>query len=75
MSKEHITPQVGDVWISQYGHKVHIDFTDNIVTNFYYRGLYKMCKKSVVTKEFVKAYTYLGKSKATIDDLFKTEDE
>lgn len=72
MSKE---PQFGDVWVSQYGHKVHVDFTDNIVTSFYYKGLYKMCKKSVVTKEFVKAYTYLGKSKATIDDLFNTENE
>lgn len=72
MSKE---PQVGDVWVSQYGHKVHVDFTDNIVTSFYYRGLYKMCKKSVITKEFVKTYIYLGKSKANIDDLFKTENE
>jgi len=73
MSKD--TPQVGDVWVSQNGHKVHVDVTDNIVTSFYYSGLYRLCKKIVVTKEFVKAYTYLGKSKVNIDDLFKTENE
>jgi hypothetical protein len=72
MSKE---PEVGDVWVSQYGHKVHVDFTDNIVTSFYYRGLYRLCKKSVVTKEFIKAYTYLGKSKVNIEQLFEVCDE
>ena len=73
MSKD--TPEVGDVWVNQYGHKVHVDSSGEVITSFYYKGLYRLCKKSVVTKEFVKAYTYLGKSKANIDDLFKTENE
>lgn len=68
-------PEVGDVWCSQYGHKVYVDSTDKIVTSFYYRGLYRLCKKSVITKEFTAAYKYLGKSKANMNQLFEVQDD
>ena len=54
------TPEVGDVWKNnRYGDLLHI--TD-------VRGDERYTK-------FSEYYTYLGKSKANINDLFKTENE
>ena len=78
MSKEHITPQVGDVWEYKYGFdKIHIIETD--LSNGYVRVLKKITGKYLqqreYTAEFFNDCRYLGKSKANIDDLFKTENE
>lgn len=77
MSKEHITPEVGDVWQYRYGlDKVHIlsILSDRI------RCVLLIDKRFVqqreyLTERFLEDYRYLGKSKANIDDLFKTENE
>lgn len=74
MSKE---PQAGDVWQYRYGlDKVHIlsILSDRI------RCVLLIDKRFVqqreyLTEPFLEDYRYLGKSKATIDDLFKTENE
>jgi hypothetical protein len=77
MSKD--TPEIGDVWIDEFNHRMYISYSDDSTTcvNVFYKtkpyiGLDKI---TVITKEFIKAFTYLGKSKANIDDLFKTENE
>lgn len=71
MSKDRI-PEVGDVWetVNQRIVILCIDYdvcgcaVDNSCNFLQWRH-----------KESFKGYTYLGKSKASIDDLFKTENE
>ena len=82
MSKEHITPEVGDVWIYDEDNKkyliveigrkedVFFGWVDGIL------GLSESFKKTWFRKDkFPQVANYLGKSKANIDDLFKTERE
>lgn len=69
MSKDRI-PQVGDVWIStKTNKKIYITGLGNHV--------YVVSDSGVASSrwycDFNKLYTYLGKSKANINDLFKTE--
>lgn len=81
MSKKHITPQVGDVWIEK-GTGTRISF---INVNDYYCDFIQHNEKLTESydiftftsdyKGWNKDFTYLGKSKANIDDLFKTENE
>ena len=70
MSKD--TPEVGDVW-ERDGIKNHITDVESYKeggTVFYTTGF----KSNFVSIEFfIKHFTYLGKSKANINDLFKTE--
>ena len=76
MSKD--TPEVGDVWKDSYGEEAHILWIGYIVVyvrkywinNYEYH--YEVCKLDY--NKFIRKWTYLGKSKATIDDLFKTEE-
>lgn len=75
MSKD--IPEVGDVWEDDNGYKVlilktFISYFEAISENFLYRIIYKCAKKDY---KDISSYTYLGKSKANIDDLFKTENE
>lgn len=72
MSKE---PQVGDVWKLKDGRNVYIygcdeETVDSIkfTGGFLWSGHFRK-------KEFLENHDYLGKSKANIDDLFKTENE
>ena len=76
MSKD--TPEVGDVWIDKFKNRMFVSYTDKTTTAFniiFKRGNTGLDKYTVLTKEFVQTFTYLGKSKASIDDLFKTENE
>lgn len=75
--KEHIAPEVGDVWIDKFKNRMFVCYSDKTTTafNIMFRVNQGLDKYTVLTKEFVKEYTYLGKSKANINDLFKTENE
>lgn len=80
MSKD--TPEVGDVWISEdkYSKIVFI-----CVNDYYYEYIQHWTKltesfdifriTNIKDVSWKKGYKYLGNSKTTIDDLFKTENE
>lgn len=76
MSKEHITPEVGDVWQSTRKSRQKIYITNTL------GRVYCITEQGVASIRFYSdfsdkygTYKYLGKSKANIDDLFKTENE
>ena len=84
MSKD--TPEVGDIWKDSYGEEAHILWVGYIVVyvrkywitiykHHYevYEYHYEVCKLDY--NKFIRKWVYLGKSKATIDDLFNTENE
>jgi len=72
MSKE---PEVGDVWKYKDGAKVYIIMVDEeTVESFTILGG-SAWSGTFQKDEFQKQHNYLGKSKANIDDLFKTENE
>lgn len=85
MSKD--TPEVGDVWKhNRFGNLVYIieigsNFIDFIgydkddQYNRYYKNCFSNINCDERYKRFTEFHTYLGKSKAKIDDLFKTENE
>ena len=76
--KEHITPEVGDIWeLKSLEVIVRIIYVDGIDVEFcYYIPCIDFIKKDKTDyKTFKKLYKYLGKSKANINDLFKTENE
>lgn len=76
---EHITPEVGDVWKDRQGWKVLIverrfslirAISENFIIRIIdYRGI------GIPNAENIGDFTYLDKSKANIEDLFKTENE
>ena len=79
MSKD--TPEVGDVWIDGYKRKIFVadvydlknnGFAECITTDIYRPEVLKARDIKFDTFQFL---TYLGKSKANINDLFKTENE
>ena len=73
MSKD--TPEVGDVWKYKDGAKVYLITVDEeTVESFTILGG-GAWSGTFQKDEFLKSHTYLGKSKANIDDLFKTENE
>ena len=73
MSKD--TPEVGDVWKYKDGIKVHIIMVDEeTVESFTILGG-SSWSGTFQKDEFLKNHNYLGKSKANINDLFKTENE
>lgn len=86
MSKDR-TPEVGDVWKNnRYGDLLHItDIGTNFIDfigyapynkdNPYFENHFSNVRGDERYTKFSEYYTYLGKSKANIDDLFKTEDE
>ena len=75
MSKDK--PEGGDIWKDEYDEKAHILWVGYIVvyvrkywiTNYEYH--YEVCKLDY--NKFIRKWTYLGKSKTNINDLFKTE--
>jgi hypothetical protein len=74
MSKD--TPEVGDIWIEKDDkYKKYIILSANYITQTI-TVLDKHFWKSGFSYEmFTEYFTYLSKSKANIDDLFKTENE
>ena len=77
MSKDK--PEVEDVWKNKYGEEAHILWVGYVVvyirkywiTNYEYH--YEVCKLDY--NKFIRKWTYLSKSKANIDDLFKMKNE
>ena len=74
MSKDR-TPEVGDVW--EYQEKLyHISaITERLVEVWCLSSDDIIRKHKWVARSFKACFTYLGKSKANINDLFKTENE
>lgn len=73
MSKD--TPEVGDVWEINSA-KIYITFSHNgFVDSVRHCCSYVYNDRTYTVNELVRDGKYLGKSKANIDDLFKTENE
>lgn len=76
MSKD--TPEVGDVYLRDFSFgkfKSTIHTIENGVVYSISKNGYKIYVCVDNSRDFYKNYDYLGKSKANIDDLFKTENE
>jgi len=86
MSKDK--PEVGDVWLYKYEEFKTEYYISAIASyecpEYYVFLLYKNGNNQVVgcwwgkekwEKTLLQDFTYLGKSKANIDDLFRTENE
>lgn len=79
MISNNRTPEAGDIFKDECGEKAHILWVGYIVvyvrkywiTNYEYH--YEICKLDY--DKFIRKWTYLGHSKANIDDLFKVENE
>lgn len=76
MSKD--TPEVGDI-IIYHGYldslKGHIHTIENEIVYSICKDGHKINVCADTIRDFYKRHDYLGKSKANIDDLFKTEIE
>jgi len=75
MSKE---PEVGDIWIYNRAKNIRHLIVDVGVLLVHTASLgYKkhLIGNPYDADTFTRYFTYLGKSKANIDDLFKTENE
>lgn len=75
--REHITPEVGDVWQNVESGVIFIltakdKHFDNMWHSMANDG---RIRKIEVHKHFFETSRYLGRSKANISDLFKTENE
>lgn len=71
-------PEVGDVWEDSKG-MVHISriFTlsdDTRAIVFINNNNNTVCEDSAREEHFIKMFTYLGKSKASVNDLFEVDD-
>ena len=77
MSKD--TPEVGDVFQSKENKDIRLHITGKNEKNKAGLKAIVSNRKEVWNVDFwyfdEEYYTYLGKSKASIDDLFKTENE
>ena len=74
--KEHITPEIGDVFQSNEDKDVRLHITGK--NNVGFEAVVSDRKEIWDIDSWYfdeKYYTYLGKSKANINDLFKTENE
>lgn len=73
-------PEVGDVWkpnSNEYSRVIVTYYSnefDVLLIAIRYAGVLQKIKK-YHKKFFIKNYTYLGKSKANINDLFEVQDE
>lgn len=80
MSKDRI-PEVGDVWIDGYNRKVLVADVYDLINNGYAECIAIDIFRPGILKSFSIPFdefqflNYLGKSKANINDLFKTENE
>lgn len=72
MSKDK--PEVGDVWEYEDGYRVHVFDTEEMICAL---AMVKggLCYEGFKERKFLERHKYLGKSKANINDLFKTENE
>lgn len=70
------TPEVGDVWLNLQGKKFYIynNYENRLVRGFSTQSgrIESFC---LLLEDFLDLYTYLGKSKVNIDDIFNTENE
>ena len=76
MSKD--TPEVGDIWIHDRAKNIRHLIVDAGVLLVHTVSLgYKkhLIGNPYDADTFTREFTYLGKSKANIDDLFKTEND
>ena len=83
--KEHITPEVGDIFERIYKTKfsnrrritsIYKCCDGDCLIHLAYLDKYNSIQEEVIFLSAMnKHYKYLGKSKANIDDLFKTENE
>ena len=77
MSKEK--PEVGDVWKDPYGEEAHILWVGYVgvyvrkywITNYEYH--YSIDRLDL--NKFLKKYTYVGKSKVNIGELFDVAED
>ena len=81
--KEHITPEVGDVWINECNgcnRKILVADVYDLINNGYAECIAIDVFRPEILKHFLIPFdefqflNYLGKSKANISDLFKTEE-
>ena len=72
MSKDK--PEVGDVWLNEANFNVNV-FAVSVNICAFYVFNNNIWAGEFTKEEFLKTHTYLGKSKANIKDLFKTENE
>lgn len=70
------TPQVGDVWINKTtGDRVQVKLSLTTIIYDWHEVGETIYPYDFDRDMFLRAFTYLGKSKANINDLFKTENE
>lgn len=67
-------PELFDIWGDGFV-KVFVIFSDRVTTEFLERWSGKLNKRIAITREFVQAFKYLGKSKADINKLFEVQDD
>lgn len=74
-------PEYGDIWLDGYSRRIFVgdvydlknnSYAECITTDFFRPKVLKTMTIKFDTFQFL---TYLGKSKANINDLFKTENE
>lgn len=69
------TPEVGDIWANKTtGDRVHVKLSLTTIIYAWYKVGDTIYTYDFDRDMFLKAFTYIGKSKANIDDLFKTEE-
>lgn len=80
MSKD--TPEVGDIWKDNNTKKpIYVfgiyktSWGEYVCWCYYWEKELELISENVGKKLFLQNYTYLGKSKVNINDLFKTENE
>lgn len=74
MSKDK--PEVGDVWVNKTtGDKVQVKLSLTTIIYVWHKVGDTIYTYDFDRDMFLKAFTYFGKSKANINDLFKTDDE
>lgn len=72
MSKEK--PEVGDVWENKYKTRVRVIYVDKYSVDYHLLWGSFLEKESDVYSYFLENYTYLGKSKVNIKELFDVKD-
>ena len=68
-------PEYGDIWLSKYKTRVLIINVDPYSVYFYATWGNQLETICETTADFLDNYTYLGRAKHHITDLFKTENK
>ena len=75
MKKEERKPEIGDVW-QIHNAKIHIAYIHNGFVDTVYKGDYDyFYDRTYTVYDIMRDGKYLGKSKASIEQLFKVESE